>query len=148
MAHQSLETKIGCGGDDSLHPGKIKRQLLISREPFSPVNLLIIISLSDGPLLSRFAGTEGRFLSCEVAPAGEVLYVLYRDFKKNLKSSNGLVLQFICHCRLQQRYDQTQSACRKPSPNPHQLVKTKFSKDIVQQENKGSLLNPSMLTTV
>lgn len=36
----------------------------------------------------------------------------------------------------------------KRSPSPHGPVITRFSKDIVQQQNKGSLLNPSVLTTV
>lgn len=75
-------------------------------------------------------------------------YVLYRKFKKIPECSNGFVLQYICHCGLQQQNDQTQSACRKHSLNPHEPVKARFSTDIVQQQNKGSLLNLSVLTTI
>ena len=59
---------------------EIKRQLFISRELFSPGVLLIIIFLSDDFYLSGFTDAEGRFLSCDVAPAR-------REFSKNLFTS-------------------------------------------------------------
>lgn len=59
---------------------EIKRQLFISRVLFSLGVLLIIISLSGDFHLCGFTGTEGRFLSSDVAPAG-------REFSKNLFTS-------------------------------------------------------------
>lgn len=89
---------------------KIKRQLLISRELFSPVNLLIIISLSGAPLLSRFAGTEGRFISSEVAPAGLGLFHI-----GNLKRTQNVLMVLFCSSFVTADYSNGRAHVERPA---------------------------------